>query len=345
MQPGKLADPIDDKVSELEAIHQHILKKDKRLAKQVKGDLLKLKAGHSAEGRAAHLLDKHHLDSKRSIVLHDLRLEFEGDVAQIDHLRINRFGYVTLFETKSFSTGLKIDDDGVCWRWDQYRKVYEEIPSPLLQSKRHEVTVRKALEFIGYKVTEVIHFVLIDYKASLEKPKHKDFDTVCRPDRLEEAENKFLDRFRAKDLVIVPKTIGRLISSNHLYSEEDLKKFARSLNKLHKPIMPDYWARYGLERPKSAVAESVKAPYAVKVQPETPTPPTEELLSSHKVAKQLGLGTEAFLARAAKAGLAEEVDGHYQATERGKKFGAENRVFRKRPYIAWPVSMIDKLSM
>lgn len=99
MKPAKLIDPIDEDIAELEAVHQHVVAADKRLARQVKADLLKLKAGHSAEKSAAHLIDKHHADSKTAIVLHDLRLEVDGDVAQIDHLRINRFGYVCLYET------------------------------------------------------------------------------------------------------------------------------------------------------------------------------------------------------------------------------------------------------
>lgn len=343
MKSAKLIDPIDGDIAELEAIHQHVMATDKRLARQVKADLLKLKAGHSAEKNAAHLLDKHHADSKKAIVLHDLRFEVDGDVAQIDHLRINRFGYVCLYETKSFNTGLKIDEDGTFWRWDNYQKQHVEIPSPLLQSKRHETTVRKVLNMINYNALEFVHFVLVDYKASLDKPKRKEFDLVCRPDRLKEAEDKYLNTFRAKDLLAVTKGLGRLLSSDGIYSEEDLKRFGRKLTKLHKPLKRDHWARYGLTRP-----DSVDPTPALLASDQTedsvnPADNSEELLSSHKVAKQFGMTTQEFLERAEAAGLVEKNNEVYVATNQSLQLGAENRVFRKKPYVAWPVSLINRL--
>lgn len=92
----------------------------------------------------------------------------DGDAAQIDHPAFNCFGIVNLFQTKSFSTGLTIDAGGTCWNgWGCQR---QEIASPLLQTKRHESTLRKALAQCGYDVIEFRHFVLVDYKAKLEKP-------------------------------------------------------------------------------------------------------------------------------------------------------------------------------
>lgn len=343
MKPAKHIDPIDDAVAELEAIHQHVLPTDKWLARQVKGDLMKLRAGHTAEKNAAHLLDKHHVDSKKAIVLHDLRFELDGDVAQIDHLRINRFGFVCLYETKSFSTGLKIDDDGVCWRWDYYKKRYEEIPSPLLQSQRHETTLRKVLEMINYNALEFVHFVLVDYKASLKKPKRKEFDLVCRPDRLDEAEKKHLDRFQPKDILTVTKALSRLVTSEGVYSEEDLKRFARKLARLHKPIKRDYWARYGMVQPDHVASTTVSSSPAQPRETVQKAENAKELLSTHKVAKQLDMTTQEFLQRAETAGLAEQVNDVYQASERGLAMGAENKVFRQKPYIAWPMSLINRL--
>ena len=118
------------------------------------------------------------------MLLSDLRLDMDGDAAQIDHLAFNCFGIVNLFQTKSFSTGLTIDAGGTCWNgWGCQR---QEIASPLLQTKRHESTLRKALAQCGYDAIEFRHFVLVDCKAKLEKPA-KGFENYCRPDRISEA--------------------------------------------------------------------------------------------------------------------------------------------------------------
>jgi hypothetical protein len=47
--------------------------------------------GSQGEKDAAHYLDSHFRDSKNNAVIHDLRIEVDGQVAQIDHLIISRF--------------------------------------------------------------------------------------------------------------------------------------------------------------------------------------------------------------------------------------------------------------
>ena len=45
-------------------------------------------------------------------VIHDLRIECEGRVAQIDHLLIGRFLDIWVCETKNFSEGIAINEQG-----------------------------------------------------------------------------------------------------------------------------------------------------------------------------------------------------------------------------------------
>ena len=63
------------------------------------------------------------------ITIHDLRLEVNGRVAQIDHLLVNRTMTFYVFETKHFHAGIKIGEDGQFLKWNNYRKTFEGMPS------------------------------------------------------------------------------------------------------------------------------------------------------------------------------------------------------------------------
>jgi hypothetical protein len=51
-------------------------------------------------------------DSKNWVIIHDLRIEYGGLVAQIDHLLINRFLDFYVLETKHYSQGVKVTERG-----------------------------------------------------------------------------------------------------------------------------------------------------------------------------------------------------------------------------------------
>jgi len=346
MKAAKQTDPIDKRLAELEKIHAHVSKKDKRIANQVKGDILKLKAGHSAEKNAAYMLDKLFLEAKHNILLHDLRLEIDGDVAQIDHLSLNRFGFVRLYETKSFSTGIKIDDEVIFWRWDGYSKKYIEIPSPILQSQRHEVTLKRALKTLGYDALAFGHYVLVDYKAKLIKPNDAKFDRVCRPDRLEEVFKKEENKpVGLNEVGVLFRAMGRLVSGNALTSEQVLDT-GKKLAELHRPLKMNVWSRYGLERPEREPILSEDTATQNEVVTENPlrkVAEVKEYLSSSKAARKLKLSTLEFLAKAEKLGLVTREGDTFVATSKAQKHGVENKVFRNIPYVSWPVPIIDEI--
>ncbi len=343
MKARKVIDSIQARVDELNSIHQYLQTTQPALAKTVKVDLLKLKAGHTAEKNAAHLIDQQVVYSERAVVLHDLRLEIDGVVAQIDHVMLNKYGYVTLFETKSFSTGLKVQEDGTFWYWDRYANRYVEIPSPILQSQRHEPILRKVLREIGYEALHFDHLVLVDYKASLKKPKDKQFDIVCRPDRISETKDKLNERIGLKDVLPTVKAVGRLVTGKG-YSAEELARLGDRLAERHVPAQYDHWGRYGLEKP--ALEYPKPEPLIIAVaEPQVEQQPASnsQPLSSHKVARQFNITTQAILDIGAKAGLIQSVNGEYQVTPEGQALGAENRVFKGKSYVAWSEASIERL--
>lgn len=298
----------------LQQIAEQIQTTHPAVHKRVTSEIKKRKVGHSAETNAAFMLGKEYRDHPHSVLLNDLRLDMDGDIAQIDHVAVSAFGIVNLFETKCFSSGLKIDKDGTCWSW--WGRQWNEIPSPLRQSQRHESSLRKALASCGYDVIEFRHFVLVDYKAKLEKPA-KGFENYCRPDRIGEAREQV-----ALGVGSTFRALGRLATGKSL-NKEELCKVGEQLAALHQPLEPNLWGKFGLTAPA----------------PEVTTPAETPLLTSSRLAQKRGITTQAFLLQAAKSGLAYEQDGVFFASLDGEQLGAQNCTGRHGAYILWPESL------
>jgi len=80
---------------------------------------------------------------KNSVLMHDLRFEVDGEVAQIDHLLLRRAAGIMLFETKNFNGNLRINQRGEFS--GNYGAREYGIPSPLEQSRRHANVLKKRL--------------------------------------------------------------------------------------------------------------------------------------------------------------------------------------------------------
>lgn len=103
----------------------------------------RLKAGVAAEKQMAHYLDRHFRESKKLFVLHDIKLEFEGENAQIDHLVVHPFG-VAIVESKSVSTSVRLTDMD---EWERrIGRSWSGMPSPLLQAERQGKLLKSLLK-------------------------------------------------------------------------------------------------------------------------------------------------------------------------------------------------------
>lgn len=103
----------------------------------------RLKAGVAAEKQMAHYLDRHFRESKKLFVLNDIKLEFEGENAQIDHLVVHPFG-VAIVESKSVSTSVRLTDMD---EWErQSGRSWVGMPSPLLQAERQGKLLKSLLK-------------------------------------------------------------------------------------------------------------------------------------------------------------------------------------------------------
>jgi len=93
---------------------------------------LKLDAGIKQEHDVAFYLRRAYKDRDNVLVLNDLRIEHNGETAQIDHLIVYTYGFIVV-ESKSIRGEVKINEYG---EWSRsYKEQWSGMPSPLKQAE------------------------------------------------------------------------------------------------------------------------------------------------------------------------------------------------------------------
>jgi hypothetical protein len=206
----------------------------------IERELRMMRAGMLAEREAVGLIDVYLKDSTRTAVVHDLRLvSNDGRVAQIDHLLIHRSRRFYLLDTRHFSQGLKITEDGDFLRWSEETKRYEPMPSPLAAQARQVSVLRDALEPFGLDDAPVDTLVLLAPNARIDRPRRFDSARVMKADQFMERLNNGIDNAPAQ------ATFGNLYRTKMSDSIGDI---AHKLVALHRPSAADTIARFGLRR-------------------------------------------------------------------------------------------------
>ena len=100
------------------------------------------KAGFEAEKQMAFYLRRAFAEDKDIHVFNDVRFERNGEVAQIDHLVLHRFGFV-LVESKSVSEKMEVSPQLEFVRVTSRRR--EGMPSPIQQVKQQAKLLRQLL--------------------------------------------------------------------------------------------------------------------------------------------------------------------------------------------------------
>ena len=223
--------------------------------RRIEQELRVVQAGVKGEQEAAYLIDFHFKDRESWVVIHDLRLEIDGRVAQIDHLLLHRCLDCYVLETKHFSSGMKITEDGEFLRWNHYKKTYEGMASPLAQNDRHVAVLRDAFDRIemptrlGVRLSPVFYpFVLVSPTARVDRPRKFDSSRIIKADALRDTINGLIDK------TSVLNAIG---SAARLVSVETLQEIGKQLVALHKPAAFDVAARFGITDRESTPAPAM----------------------------------------------------------------------------------------
>lgn len=245
----KNKDDSQDQIDYLSDLLERDFSDDKKSL--IERELKCLYSGKKGEDSSAYYLDFDFKKSKNWVVIHDLRLEHDGDVAQIDHLIIGRMMDVYVLESKNFNYGVSISDEGDFSYF--YKNRPFPIPSPIAQNERHIKLLDRFLtdnELLPKRLGITIkpkyrNIILVSPTSRLTKPKKGLYDcsSVMKGD-------KFLERFQ-KDLT-TDSTIEGVIGISKVISQDNLKLFAEKLALHHQPITINYKAKFGLDDTKSA---------------------------------------------------------------------------------------------
>jgi Nuclease-related domain. len=202
-------------------------------------------SGARGEDSSAYYIDFRYRDSANWAIIHDLRLEHRGFVAQIDHLLINRLFHVYVLESKNYYHGIKISPEGEFLVWSG--KTYVSIESPIEQNKRHIDLLDRVVQLPGFLPTRLgvsiypsfYSYVMVAPNSRVDRPTNGKFDTnmVIKADTLGTAIEKRVDGVSPMEV---------FSSLTMLVSQETLETFARRLVRLHRPSKIDYAAKFGV---------------------------------------------------------------------------------------------------
>ena len=249
----KAADSREHDITELERL---LSIAPPAIRPKIELELRTVRAGIKGETESAYLIDFDFKDSQKTLVIHDLRLEVNGRVAQIDHLLIHRTLNCFVLETKHLHAGLQITEEGDFKQWNDFDKRYKGMASPLAQNERHIIVLKDAFDLLqlpsraGITLKPTFHsYVLISPTARIDRPKKFDSSHVIKADVLLKTIEK---QFEKHGVVETLTNLARLISA------DDLLAIGRQLLKKHKPASINYLAKFGLsEKPESKREEPV----------------------------------------------------------------------------------------
>jgi hypothetical protein len=259
----------DDRTSDIETL-KSLLNHPAATAdikRKIEQEIRNISAGAKGEQDAAYEINFHYGESSKNwAVIHDLRLEHEGRVAQIDHLLINRFLDAWVCESKRFSEGIAINEQGECAMFWQGKPT--GIGSPHEQNAKH-CAVLKALcdsgavelpKRLGFSIKPSFNgLVVVSKNARITRPKAKGWwdDGIVKADQVKAKIDKAFDSDNN------PLVMAKLVSA------ETVESVARSLASLHVPASFDWHARFGLpkEMVKPVAAKPAAEPPAAAAEP------------------------------------------------------------------------------
>lgn len=239
------------------------------LRDKIFGELSMLRAGIKGEHDSAYEINFYFAKSKNWMVIHDLRLECDGRVAQIDHLLISRFLEFYVIETKNYSASIEISEKGEFTRIDEIKSF--GIASPIEQNNKHIEVLRSVLEKLADKLPkrlgiklmpEFRNIVLFSKTAQIKRPIKFDTSAVMKAEQFK----SWIDDERnnpspsVKDFIQVAKVV-----SSETITDLGLRLVAR-----HKPIIPDYYSKFGLSE-SDLLVQQENQKYGVASTPQIDT--------------------------------------------------------------------------
>lgn len=270
------------------------------------------KAGRNAEESIAFYLKRFFEDDPNIIVLNGIRLEADGDAAQIDHLVIHQYGLI-LVESKSVSGRIQLLDDGQWLRW--YNNQSQGMKSPITQARMQAAFLKKQLSKV-VKQKGIFDNVPFDILVALSDQGHflppkssPRPNEVCKADQVPDKIDEISKQYHEKQ-------------DSFVFSSKNLEILANYLIQTHKPL--------------KAIKPQDNTEVIVSLDEQEDIAPNK--LTTAKLAEIKGVKTGSLTQQLIDAGYLELKDKLTYLTDAGKKAGGEFRKSFKGAgiYFLWP---------
>ena len=247
---GKTADNKGPDITTLQAL---LARPDcsPETGKRINGEIRNMKAGMRAEADVAYEMQVHWGESQHLAIVHDLRIEHAGLVAQIDHLIINRLLQIWVCESKSFSEGLGINEHGEFAAF--YGGKPYGVPSPLEQNLKHILILQRLFDAgliklptrLGFKIfPDLKSLVIVSKNARISRPK-KEVDGVECIVKSDQVITSI--RQHESNPLLLAKVIG----------SDTLLDFAKGVARKHRPLQMNWQAKFGFVTPPSVATPTM----------------------------------------------------------------------------------------
>lgn len=208
---------------------------------QISEQIRNLRSGDRGEAEAAYEIDLHFGQSPHWMIVHDLRIEHRGFVAQIDHLMINRLLEFWVLESKRFANGVKINEHGEFTSYFEGRP--RGAPSPIEQNRRHLKLLGGVIDDgvialpsrLGFTMKPALKSLVLISQGAITRPKKpvQGIETVIKNDQLATTVNRALD-------TVSPLVLTRLVG------KDTLEGVGQQVLALHRPITRRWAAQFRL---------------------------------------------------------------------------------------------------
>jgi hypothetical protein len=250
--------------------------KDGKKKERISKDISYLKQGMFGEKNVFFELKN---SNTPLLCLHDIRLEYEGLVAQIDFLVLTK-QYICILETKQLQGNIDINKEGDFIRvyTDKFRKTTRSgMYSPVEQNRKHVNLVKKLLKekFDIDKMPVKSLIVMANAKTIIRKdyaPKEIQ-EQIIRSENLSVYLSKWIDEI------------------DYNLKEDQVFTVANYLKENHKPIIFDYNAKYKLDEKAAVVYNNEDKIEQDKKQEIDGTVKAEEILIKSKEIESEDLDT------------------------------------------------------
>ncbi|BDI34000.1 hypothetical protein CCAX7_60510 [Capsulimonas corticalis] len=231
------------------------------------------KAGRRAEEQMAFYLRRAFAEAPDVLVFNDLRVERNGEIAQIDHLILHRWGMV-IIESKSVTSRVKINERE---EWSRYWDGRDRgMASPVLQAKRQADLLRRLLDdhapdLVGkilgllqvrFGAMPIDLLVAISDEGVIQRTKKNPLPEVMKADQISERVKQLVAQHRKDSSPLNFKS-----DTSYTLSVADVDRIRIFLLAKHKP---------GATNPEPVPVEAQAVEYSMPTTAVTvATPPTD----------------------------------------------------------------------